>query len=106
MYSPVVVQVGRTNVVGVSVGRDLSNSVLTSEIRKSKSVDSALIATWEVTPATDYTDGNVVLTLDDSDTVGIQHKSGYMDIKEVVDGEPVSVFKEPLPVSFEGVVTA
>lgn len=106
MYNPVVVKVGRTNVIGVSFEGDISGEVWASEIRKGRSISSELIATWDVAFATDGTDGNLVLTLDDAVTAAIQHTTGWMDVKRVANGEPFSAFVEPIPVIFEGVVTA
>lgn len=106
MNAPVVVRVGRHNTIGVSLGRDVSQLNPTSEIRKAKSTTSQLIATWTVNFATDGTDGDLVLTLDDAITAAIIHSSGWMDIKLIENGEPVSAFKEPIQVVFEGVVTA
>lgn len=105
MSSKVIVHKGRTNVVTVSLGVDISNDTLTCEIRSEPNQESPLIATWQVAFKTDGIDGELVLTLDDVITDQIKAASGYMDIKRVTGGQPVPVFDEPLEVSFRGTVT-
>lgn len=102
---PVVVQKGRTVIVPVSLGFDVSQDVITSEIRISTNPTSLLIATWVVTFDTDGTDGELILTLDDSVTELIMQSVGYMDLKRVSGGEPLSIFNVPLEVSFVNAVT-
>lgn len=106
MSNQVVVHKGRTNTLTVSMGIDVSLDTITSEIRASTSTTSALIATWSVAFATDGTDGELVLTLDDTATSAIEADRGYMDLKRVTGGEPVPVFDKPLEVIFRGSVTA
>jgi hypothetical protein len=55
---------------------------------------------------TDGSDGWLILTLDDSDSTSITDRIGYMDLKRVTAGEPVSMLDEPLQVEFRKVVTA
>lgn len=100
-----VVQKGRTVVVPVSLGYDVSGDTITSKIRKGRHSESDLIASWTVTFTTDGTDGELTLTLDDSVTATIEETSGFMDMKRLTGGEPVSVFDEPLPVKIVDVVT-
>lgn len=88
----IIIERGRTKVVTVSIGEDVSEETITSQIRVGKSKDSDLIAEWVVTLDTDGTDGEVILTLDNTITAAIEEKKGYMDIKRIVDGEPVSAF--------------
>lgn len=102
MYKPVVVRVGRTNTIAVIVPEDLSGLTVASEIRKERDINSDLIASWQVS----FEDGNVILTMDDVVSKEIKHTTGWMDLKKIVDGEPVDVFVEPLPVVFQGAVTA
>lgn len=104
--SSIVVYKNRTNVITVDMGQDVSADVLTSEIRAEPEVDSLLIATWNVTFATDGTDGELILTLDNTITEAITADSGYMDIKRMSGGEPLPVFDRPLEVEFRGSVTA
>ena len=101
----VVVHKGRTNTVRVLMGIDVSGDTLTSEIRSEPDVNSALLATWAVTFATDGTDGELIMVLDDLQTSQIEVNTGYMDIKRVANGEPLPVFDKPLEVSFRGTVT-
>ncbi len=96
---------GRTVVVSVSLGFDVSQDIITSEIRVGKSQTSELIATWDVSFVTNGTDGELVLTLDNSVTEVITQTTGYMDIKRVTGGEPLSIFDEPLEVLFTDSVT-
>jgi hypothetical protein len=96
---------GRTVVIPVSLGYDVSGDTITSQIRTGRNQESDLIATWSVSFATDGTDGELVLTLDNSVTSLIEKTSGYMDIKRVSAGEPVSVIDEPLEVIFKDTIT-
>lgn len=102
----IVVHKGRTVIVPVSLGIDVSQDTITSEIRRYTSQDSELLATWAVTFATDGFDGELILTLDNSATVGVTRAIGYMDLKRVSGGEPISVFEEPIQVLFKDSVTA
>lgn len=105
MSSEVVVHKGRTNVVRVHMGIDVSSDTITSEIRTEPDQESPLIATWTVTFETDGTDGKLVLILDDLITGEVTVDGGYMDLKRMSGGEPVPVFDRPLEVSFRGTVT-
>lgn len=96
---------GRTVVLEVKLGFDVSQSVITSDIRVDKDPRSDLIATWAVSFLTDGTDGDLLLTLDESITQAITKAKGYMDLKKVTGGKPVSVFSEPLEVLFRNVAT-
>jgi len=106
MASQLIVHKGRTNVVTVDMGMDVSTDVITSEIRSEPDTESLLIATWEVAFASDGTDGKLVLTMDDVITSQITATGGYMDLKRVSGGEPLPVFEKPLEVEFQGTVTA
>lgn len=96
---------GRTVIVPVSLGFDISQEQFTSEIRVDKNSTSNLIASWDVSFATDGLDGELILTLDDSVTSGIENSIGYMDLKRVSGGEPFHVFDEPLEVLFVDTIT-
>ncbi len=102
----IVVYKGRTVILQVSLGIDVSQDTITSEIRVDKDQLSDLIATWAVSFATDGTDGELILTLDDSVTTNIKKSTGYMDLKRITGGEPLSVFDEPLEVIFKESITA
>jgi len=106
MSSKVIVHKSRTNVIGVSMGMDVSGDTITSEIRSEPDIEAPLIATWEVSFKTDGTDGELILIIDDLESGQIKANSGYMDLKRIVDGEPLAVFDTPLEVSFRGSVTA
>ena len=105
MSDSIVVHKGRTNVVTLDLGIDVSGDIITSEIRTKPEQTSALIATWVVTALTDGSDGKFVLTLDNTFSSQITVSSGWMDVKRLSGGEPLSVFDEPLLVEFKGTVT-
>lgn len=100
----IVVYKNRTNTLAVSLGTDVSADTFESEIREKAAVNATLIAEWDVAFATDGTDGELILTIDDSALVGVVQKSGYMDIKRVSGGEPYQVFP-PIKVKLVDVVT-
>lgn len=102
----IIVHKGRTVVLPVSLGFDVSGDTITSEIRVDEDFESDLIASWNVSFATDGTDGELILTLDDSVTSEIDKSKGYMDLKRLTGGEPVAVFNDPLEVLFKNVITA
>jgi hypothetical protein len=108
MSKSITIHKGRTNRIPVSLGINVSGDTLTSQIRTDADQSSDLIATFQVTFATDGVDGEVILTLDDSafNAGMLSRSTGYMDIKRLTGGEPVSVFAEPLEVFFQGTVTA
>lgn len=105
MSNEVVVHKGRTNVVIVKLGYDISGDDWTSEIRTEPVQEAELLATWDVSFVTDGTDGDLRLHLDDLVTSQIRPTTGYMDLKRVTGGEPVPVFDKPLEVIFRGTVT-
>jgi hypothetical protein len=83
-----------------------------SEIREEKTHTSTLIATLDIDYRTDTvedpgdgTDGKILLTLDNSDIPELLPKFGFMDIKRISAGEPLTVMKRPLRVRFTEVVT-
>lgn len=102
MSNTIVVYKGRTNVITVSLGIDVSLDTITSQIRTQSGV---LIATWGVVFDSDGTDGELVLTLDNSVTTGIAYPSGLMDLKRLSGGEPISVIDKSIEVEFRDVVT-
>lgn len=104
MPKQLVVHKGRVNVIAVNLGFDVTGETLTSEIRERPEQDSPLIATWTVTVTTAAT-GLLSLVLDDSSNT-IAQSEGYMDIKRVSGGQPLTVFDEPLSVELRGTVTA
>lgn len=106
MYESLIIHRNRTNKVLVNVGVDVSLDTITSEIRTEKSSTSTLIATWVVSFVTNGSNGELLLTLDNSALTAIEESYGYMDLKRVSGGEPLSIFKYPVKVLFQGVVTA
>lgn len=101
----ITVHKGRTVTVLAALGYDVSSDVITSEIRESEHRTSPIIATWSISFATDGTDGELVLVLDDSITTAITKSVGYMDLKRIKDGEPLSVIDKPIEVIFKETVT-
>lgn len=106
MHDQLVIHMNRTNVVAVGLAFDVSEDTITSEIRSDKDVSSDLLATFEVTYATDGTDGELLLILNENELENVTKTYGFMDLKRVAGDETVSVFLEPLKVFFQGVVTA
>jgi hypothetical protein len=105
MSNQVIVHKDRTNIIQVYMGMDVSDDVITSEIRSEPTIESPLIATWDVDYLTDGTDGKLVLMIDDILAAQISANSGYMDMKRVRGGQSFPVFDQPLEVTFRGVVT-
>jgi len=102
----IIIYKGRTNIVLLAVGRDVSTSVISGEIRKEKNRESDLIATWVVGFVNTGADGELILTIDDSETDELEESRGWTDFKEVVSGEPMMLFDEPLEVLIKDPVTA
>lgn len=105
MYQQVIVNKGRTTKLQVGFGFDISGDTFFSEIREEPNRTSTLIVEWTPSFATDGTDGELILTIDDSVSGPVTKSVGYMDIKRVTGGEPVSVFDEILEVLFKESVT-
>lgn len=103
MADKIIIHKGRTNILTVSLGYDVSGDTITSEIRTES---GTLIATWTVAFDGDGTDGELIFTLDNSITAAITYPNGLMDIKRVSVGEPYSVMDAPIEVEFREVVTA
>ena len=103
MSDILVVHKDRTNIVTVSLGFDVSGETITSEIRTESGV---LIATWGVAFDGDGTNGELILTLDNSITSAVTYPSGLMDLKRISNGEPLPIFDMPLEVEFRETITA
>lgn len=101
----ITVHLGRTKILPVSLGYDVSEETIKSQIRARKDASSDLIAEWSVSFLDDGSDGEIILTLDDSVTAEIEHNKGYMDIMRISDGEPVPAFDEIIEVLFQEPVT-
>lgn len=100
----VVVRKGRTTKLPVKLMYDVSQDVITSQIRRGRNVNTQLIATWDVDFVSDGTDGFLMFTLDNEVTAEIEEDIGYMDVKRITAGEPVHVFG-PIQVEFRSVIT-
>lgn len=105
MSNEVIVHKGRTSIVTVKLGMDISADTFTSQIRTAPVSNAKLIATWDVAFVTDGVDGELRLTIDNDITAQIKEDEGHMDLKRVTGGVPVPVFDRPLPVIFRGTVT-
>lgn len=105
MSNEVIVHKNRTNYVTLDVGYDASGDVLTSEIRSEPYVESVLLATWIITPITDGSDGQYLLTLDNVAAAQVKATSGFMDVKRMSGSEPLPLWDQPLEVTFRGTVT-
>lgn len=103
--NPVKVTRGRTTVVQVVLGYDVTEDTYSSEIRVQRDSSSPLIATWVVTkhPTRKKV---LLLTIDNAVSAPIAHQHGWMDIKRVTGGEPVNVFENPISVIFVDAPTA
>lgn len=104
MSNEVIVHKGRTTILNVKMGMNVTGDTFTSEIRAEPDQGSPLLATWVVTISNAAT-GDLRLTLDNLVTSQIKATSGYMDLKRMSGGEPIAVFDRPLEVSFRGTVT-
>jgi hypothetical protein len=105
MYEPIIVHKGRTITVQLSLGVNVSSDTFVSQIRAKKDRTSTLLATWAIQFLTDGTDGELLLTLDDSDTVNIEQSKGYMDVVRMTGGQPVPAFNDILEVIFRDTVS-
>jgi len=96
----------RTNVHTVSLGFDVSDQTIRSQIRVGQDPSSELIAEWDVEVIGDGSSGELRLSLDNSVTKDIVHHQGYMDILREMDGEPYSILEAPIVVVFKNMPTA
>lgn len=106
MSSELLVYRDRTTVVPLSLGMNVSGDTITSEIRVGVSPTSTLLGTWDVTFVTDGSDGEVRLEITSLTEAANGVNYGYMDLKRLSSGKSLSVFRVPLRVKFQGVVTA
>lgn len=102
----VIVHIGKRNVVTVDLHKDVSSDTVTSQIRTQPTTNAPLIAEWDVNFLTDGTDGKLVLSIEYLVSSQIKAKTGFMDIKIVVNDHPMPLFDKPLPVVFRDGVTA
>ncbi len=109
MSNKLRVNKNRYNTIQVHLGYDISSydiEDIKSEIRSEPSVESTLIATWDVSFLTDGVDGKLVLVINTEVASQITANSGYMDVLlRTDDNEDIPAFDEPLEVVFQGVVT-
>lgn len=105
MSDELILHRNRTNIIRLGLGMDVSLDTITSEVKAEIDPDADPLVTFDVTFDTDGTDGELILTVDDEDVSAVTQNYGWMDLKRVSGGEPLSVFLEPLRVKFQGVVT-
>lgn len=105
MSEPLEIYKNRTNIVRISLGIDVSADTFASEIREEKNISSPLIASFVASFVTDGTDGEILLTCDNSSLSNVTVKYGYMDIKRTSNGEPLQAIS-PIKVVFKDPVTA
>lgn len=102
MTDKLIVFKDRTNIVQVSLGMNVSDDTITSQIR---AYDGTYIADWLVEFDNDGSDGELIFTLDDSVLSGVIYQSGQMDIKRVSNGEPYPIGDELIEIDFRDSVT-
>lgn len=102
---PIPIYRGYKKQIFVALGYDVSEDDLSSQIRVTEDPESDLLATWAIGFVTDGTDGELILTLDASETNVTTHSKGYMNIKRISAGEPYVVFDGVLECVFEDVPT-
>jgi len=105
MSNEVIVYKGRDNTVKVQLGRDVSESEFTSQIRSGTSINTPLLAEWVVSFENDGNDGKLILEMDALTSSQITAEVGFMDLKEMVGSSALPVFERPLEVVFRGTVT-
>lgn len=104
--SPVVIHRNRTTTLRVELGYDASGDTFDAQIRTKEDHTSTKLGDFSVSFETDGSDGVLLLTFDDSLTTSITHDKGFMDVRRISNGEPLSVMAEPLKVIFRGTITA
>lgn len=94
MAHQVEVPRGKTVVVSVSLGFDLSKMTFASRILSSTRATATILTFWDVALTTNGKDGELVLTLPGSRTSGITQEVGYMDLIRTSGGTPLYVFRD------------
>jgi hypothetical protein len=103
MAKHITVQKGRYSIKELHLHIDVTGDTFASQIRARPDVNSELIAEWTVS-VLDAATGVVRLELDETET-SVNVDEGFMDVKRVTGGRPVSCYDEILSVKFEGVTT-
>lgn len=88
-----------------NVAVDVSGDTFSSEIRETEDRTSDLIATFSVSHA-EAASGIITMTLDNSVTGAITHRSGWMDVVRTISGEPTPAIDGNIQVIFEEGPTA
>lgn len=105
MSGELIVHKNRTNRITLGLKYNASGESFTAQIRKEANQTSDLLGTWEVEFATDGVDGELILTLPQTEVDAVAVNYGYMDLKRTVGSVHLPVFAEPLQVKFQEVVT-
>lgn len=106
MSGELIVHKNRTNRISLGLKYDASGETFTAQIRKKAAQSSDLLGTWEVEFLTDGVDGELILTLPETEIATVDVNYGYMDLKRTVGTLHLPVFSEPLQVKFQEVITA
>lgn len=89
-----------------TLGHQIGTDVYTSEIRVGQSVNTPLIATWNVSVKPGGLNRTLIFSMDNSVTAPIVQSHGWMDLKRVSGGEPLPVLDYAIPVLFKDAITA
>lgn len=95
---PVEVERGKTIVLAISVGFNVSSFEFLCEMRQNQSPESTIIATWDVSFETDGKNGELVALLDNSITAALVPNIAWLFLYRVSGSTHLPVFDEPLEV--------
>lgn len=96
------VERGKTIILMVSLGFNVSESEFLCQMRQSESPESSLLATWAISFDTDGKDGELLATLDNSISSSIAMSTAWLFLDKVSESPPLPVFPEPLEVMIFG----
>lgn len=105
MLDRITVHKHRATVISFGFGIDLSQDTLTSQIRDSKNSTGNDLGFWDIQPLTDGTDGRYVFTFSPEKATLVTVDKGYMDVKRVSGGQPLTLMNRILTVEFKDVIT-
>lgn len=94
----VEVERGKTVVVGISIGFNVSLFEFLCEMRESEDPASAIITTWDMSFETDGKDGELLASLDDSITSVLVLGAAWLHLYRVSGSTHLPVFGEPVEV--------
>lgn len=105
-YTHITVWKRRSITFEFALAHQIGDDIYTSEIRRGQSVNTPLIATWNVSVKPGGMNKTLIFSMDDSVTSLITVNYGWMDLKRVSNGEPLPVLNYSIPVLFKDVITA